>query len=192
MPKKVSLDAGKFYQHYPRITTIVTARSGTRENAMAVAWNSPLSFVPPLFGVSISPQRFTHQLILESREFGVCFLTLDKAEKIAAIGGSKGGEIDKFETFHLAKEKAVKTSVPLLRDAYLSYECKLVADHTYGDHHWFVGQVVAVHIEEGILTGDELLDLHKVTPALYMGADRYVGAAPQTLRFIDRQQFQKK
>jgi len=190
--KKTSFDVGGFYQHYPRIAVIVTARSGEKENAMAASWNSPLSMDPPLFGVGITPKRFTYKLILESGEFGVCFVPMEKAELIAQVGATKGAETDKFKTFKIAREKPVRTSVPLLKDAYLSYECKVEAHYTTGDHEWFVGRIVAVHQEEGSLTDKELLDLKRVRPALYLGSDHYVTAAPESLLFIDREPIRKK
>lgn len=192
MAKKTSFDVGGFYQHYPRIAVIVTARSGEKENAMAASWNSPLSMDPPLFGVGITPKRFTYKLILESGEFGVCFVPMEKAELIAQVGATKGAETDKFKTFKIAREKPVRTSVPLLKDAYLSYECKVEAHYTTGDHEWFVGRIVAVHQEEGSLTDKELLDLKRVRPALYLGSDHYVTAAPESLLFIDREPIRKK
>ena len=192
MSKKTSFDVGKFYQHYPRIAVIVTARSGEKENAMAASWNSPLSMDPPLFGVAISLKRFTYKLILESGEFGVCFVPMEKAKLIAEVGATKGAETDKFKTLKIAREKPVRTSVPLLKDAYLSYECKVEAHYTMGDHEWFVGRILAVHQEEGSLTDKELLDLKQVRPALYLGAEYYVTAAPESLLFIDREPIRKK
>jgi flavin reductase (DIM6/NTAB) family NADH-FMN oxidoreductase RutF len=192
MTKKTTFDVGKFYQHYPRIAVIVTARSGEKENAMAAAWNSPLSMAPPLFGVSISLKRFTCQLVLESGEFGVCFVPMEKAELIAQVGAMKGPETDKFKVFNIAREKPVRTSVPLLKDAYLSYECKVAGHYTTGDHEWFVGRIVAVHQEQGSLNDKELLDLERVKPALYLGADTYVTSAPESLLFVDREPIRMK
>jgi len=51
---------------------------------------------------------------------------------------------------------------------------------------------VAVHHEEGSLTDKELLDLKRVRPALYLGAEHYVTAAPESLLFIDREPIRKK
>jgi len=95
---------------------------------MAVAWHSLLSHNPPLSGVSISPRKFIYELILESQEVRINFLPLEKAKFIASIGSSKGGEVDKFQKLHFAKEKPLKTTVLLLKYAYDAYECRLV-DH---------------------------------------------------------------
>lgn len=189
---KVSIEeVGKFYQHYPAVAAVVTARVGEKANAMAAAWHSSLSFEPPLYGVAISPKRFTHDLILEAGEFGVNFLPFEKAEIVAAVGGSTGREVDKFEAFNIAEERPVLTSVPIIAEAYAAYECKLVSHHTFGDHTWFVGEIVMVHLVEGALTDEGMLDLSSVKPAMYLGADRYVTALRESLCYLDRKAWTK-
>ena len=182
---------GKFYHHYPAVAVVVTASVGEKRNAMAAAWHSSLSFEPPLYGVAISPKRFTHELVLQAGEFGVNFLPFDRARIIAAVGGSTGRKVDKFEAFEIAEEKPVLTSAPIIADAYAAYECKLVSHHTFGDHEWFVGEMVMVHRVEGALTDEGILDLSLVKPAMYLGADRYVTALPESLCYLDRRAWAK-
>src|SRR3989304_1940509 len=96
MTKETSENIGAFYHYYPSLAVIVTAHAGERDNAMTAAWHTPVSKKPPLYAVAISPTRFTYELILESREFSINFLPASEAELVAAVGGSKGKEIDKF------------------------------------------------------------------------------------------------
>jgi len=191
MDKVITEDIGAFSQHYPKVAVVVTAQAGGRDNAMAVAWHTSISLKPPLYGVSISPKRFTYQLIADSKEFGVNFLPLAKAELIASVGGSKGYEIDKFQRFNIARDKPVKTAVPILKDAYAAYECKLVDDRGYGDHRWLVGEIVAVHWLREAFTPEETLDLGKVSPILYLGHELYLTTAKDT-RYLDRKVYGKK
>ena len=177
---------GEFYQHYPKVAVIVTACAHGKDNAMAVAWHSPVSFEPPLYGVSISQKRFTYQLISESKEFGINFVPFESAKLVASVGGSKGEKVDKFKKFGLAKEKPLKTGAPILKDAYASYECKLVDNRTYGDHIWMVGEILTVHFAEKVLTSKGVLDLDKITPVLYLGAELYVTTDKESLRLLDR------
>ena len=186
MAKVLSRDVGEFYQHYPRLATIVTCQARGKDNAMACAWHTALSRTPPLFGVAISPKRFTCELIPEAREFGVNFIPFDEAAISAAMGGSSGRDGDKMGHFRIAREKPAKTQVPILEEAYAAYECKLVDRMTCGDHEWFVGEIVAVHLKEGLLNDKGVLDLKKVLPALYLGADFYATVAPETVKYLER------
>lgn len=159
---------------------------------MAVAWHAPISLKPPLYGVSISPKRFTYQLIADSKEFGINFLPFKAAELVASVGGSKGSEVDKFQRFNIAKNKPVRTAVPILEDAYAAYECQLVDDRSYGDHRWLVGEIVAVHWLEEVFTPDEVIDLDKVSSILYLGNELYVTTSKDTIKSLDRKVYGKR
>ena len=187
MAKVISEDVGAFAQHFPAVATIVTAQANGKENAMAVAWHTSISFRPPLYGISISPKRFTYQLIVDSKEFGINFLPFEEAELVASTGGSSGREIDKFQRFKIARDEPVKTAVPILKTAYAAYECKLVDDKGYGDHRWLVGEIVAVHLLEKAFAPDETLDLDKISPILYLGNDRYSTTSRETIKHLDRE-----
>ncbi|MFQ5987836.1 MAG: flavin reductase family protein, partial [Dehalococcoidia bacterium] len=130
--------------------------------------------------------------ILEAKEFGVNFMPFERVELIASVGGSSGKEMDKFQRFGIAREKPLKTSVPLLRDAYACYECKLVEHKTYGDHVWVVGEVLASHFEEDFFTPEQTLDLKRVAPALYVGAELYTIPAKDILQYLDRKVYGKR
>jgi len=192
MAKVIGEGIGAFYHHYPRVAAIVTAQAGGKSNAMAVAWHMPISFTPPLYGISVSPKRFTYQLIIDSKQFGVNFLPFDRAELVASVGGSKGQEIDKFRQFNIARAQSLKTAVPILKDAYAAYECQLVDDRGYGDHRLLVGEIVAVHLLKEAFAPEEVLDLDKVSPALYLGHDLYLTTSKDTIRSIDREVYGKR
>jgi len=186
MPKFVTEAIGKFSQHYPKVAVIVTASARGRDDAMTAAWHSSISLKPPLYGIAIAPKRFTYQLITESREFGINFIPSEKAYLAAAIGGTSGQQMDKFERFNIKKEKPLKTTAPILKDAYAAYECKLVDSKSYGDHIWIIGEIVAVHLLEEAFTPAEVLDLNKIKPLLYLGSDFYASTDKNSVSFVKR------
>jgi len=185
--RKISTEGvGKFSHHYPKVAAIITASYGGKDNAMTAAWHSSISFKPPIYGVSLSPKRFTYQLIRESKEFGVNFIPFEKASVAASIGGISGQKTDKFQELGIAWEKGIKTGVPLLKDAYACYECRLRDSQAYGDHIWVVGEVVATHFQEELLTENGILDLERVKPLLYLGSEFYTTLDKNSVNFIKR------
>jgi len=186
MPKIVTEDIGKFSQHYPKVAVIVTASARGRDDAMTAAWHSSISLKPPLYGIAIASKRFTYQLITESQEFGINFILSEKASFAAAIGGTSGKKMDKFERFNIKKERPLKTTAPILKDAYAAYECKLVDSKLYGDHLWIVGEIVAVHFLEEAFTPAQVLDLDNIKPLLYLGSDFYASTDKNSVRLIKR------
>ncbi|MDY6911476.1 MAG: flavin reductase family protein [Chloroflexota bacterium] len=189
MSKKLVEGSAGFHHHFPRLVIIVTCHARGKDNAMAVAWHSSVSQKPPLIGVSISPKRYTYELILEAREFGVNFISLEKAELIAATGGCPGKAVDKFRRFNLEKEPMLKTKAPILKDAYAAYECKLVENQTYGDHEWFVGEIVATHFDETAFTAAGILDLAAVNPAMFIGGELYYTTQQKSERHLERSKY---
>jgi len=192
MLKVVGEDIGSFYQHYPRVAAIVTVNCAGRKNAMAVAWHSPVSFKPPLYGIAISPKRYTYLMINESKQFGLNFLPQGEAETIAAVGGSSGSFTDKFTEFNIEEDSAVKTEAPILREAYAAYECKVVDNRICGDHAWITGEIVAVHISADLFKENGIIDLKLLQPALYLGADTYCVADSNSIKVLDRDKYGRR
>lgn len=192
MPKERIEGPGSFNYHFPMLAAIVTVKYGNKENAMAAAWHSPFSFSPALYGVMIHPKRFTCQLILEAKEFGVNFMPLEKGELVASVGGSRGAEIDKFQRFKIAKEPSLRlVGAPILKDAYAAYECRLMEHRAYGDHELLIGEVVAVHYDKEAFA-EKGLNISGVSPLLYLEGDLYATLARDTVCHWDRQVYGKK
>jgi flavin reductase (DIM6/NTAB) family NADH-FMN oxidoreductase RutF len=192
MLKVVAENTGAFYQHYPRPAAIVTINYSGRKNALAVAWHCPVSFNPPYYSVAISPKRYSHHMILESAQFGINFMPYDKSGIIAAVGGSSGSYTDKFTEFNLAEDSPIKLEVPILRDAYIAYECKVIEDKVYGDHAWIIGEIVAVHTAGNVINDKGTLDLDVIQPALYLGGDTYCSTDAHSVMVLDKDKYGKK
>ncbi|MDD4923661.1 MAG: flavin reductase family protein [Dehalococcoidales bacterium] len=186
MAKKVVDNVGSFYQHYPRIALIVTASYGGKENAMTIAWHMPMSKDPPLIAFVTGTSHFTYKLIKQSGEFAINLLPETHAEIVAAIGGSKGETCDKFATYGIAREKSLKTSAPILADAYAAFECKVVEEKIYDGHSMITGEVVATHIQEGCIWDDGTVNMEKVIPVLYMGSEQYLNIEQANVRTLKR------
>lgn len=187
---KVSIEgAGGYSHHYPKVALIVTVHARGKDNCMAVAWHTSISHTPPLYGVSIAPKRLTIEMILESGEFGVNFMPMEKASLIASVGGFSGRKGNKFEKWGVEKEPPLKTSAPVLKDAYACYECRLVDHRTYGDHIWVVGEIVATHYEKELFTSEQMMNFDRISPALYIGGELYATISKDTPRHLDRKEY---
>ena len=184
--------AGRFSCHYPKLAVMVTSQAKGKANAMAVAWHSSISSSPPLYGISITARRLSYELILDSGRFGINFIPFEKADLVASVGGISGRQTDKFEQFGIAIDEATMASVPVLRDAYACYECKLVDHYACGDHEWVVGEVLATHFLEEFFASDGELEIAKVNPTLYAGSERYVTAQGKKAQHLDRHIYGKR
>lgn len=182
--KRVITQIKKFQYFYPYTVAIVGAQAGGRTSYMACAWHTALSFDPPLFGVLIAKKRFTHQIVSRAGEFTVNFIGYEKAILSAQMGRKSGHDMDKVREFQVRLAPARVVTSPVLEDAYVSFECRLMEVRTYGDHDLFVGQVAAIHEQEGGFTDQGVLVPSAVQPLLYLGSDFYVTVDPETLKHV--------
>ena len=185
MTKVISEGVGTFYQHYPKVAIIVTAQARGKDNAMTVDWHTSLSLSPPLYGICIAPGRLTYRLIIDSKEFGINFLPFETVDLVHLVGSTGGQQMDKFKRFNITRDQPIKTKVPILQAAYAAYECQLVDDREYGDHRLLVGEIVAVHLRREAFTSEEILDLDKVSPVLYLGRELYLTSSRDTVRHLE-------
>jgi flavin reductase (DIM6/NTAB) family NADH-FMN oxidoreductase RutF len=182
--KKVSTKIQYFQYFYPYTVAIVGASSWNQANYMSCAWHTALSFDPPLFGILISRKRFTHHVISEAKEFTVNFIEAKRVKLSARMGRRSGRDMDKIKEFQvkLSPSKIIKS--PILEEAYVSFECKLLETKLCGDHDLFVGQVLAIHEEEESFNEEGLLNTKKIYPLLYLGSDFYITINPDSLKHV--------
>jgi flavin reductase (DIM6/NTAB) family NADH-FMN oxidoreductase RutF len=119
-----------------------------RSNAMAVAWSTPLSHTPPLVGVSVSPKRYTHDLIKEDDAFGVNVPGREVLDETFFMGSETGREFDKFSETGLSVFTGDKLGVPLIKECVAALECSVDGVLETGDHDLFIGRIEAAYADE--------------------------------------------
>jgi flavin reductase (DIM6/NTAB) family NADH-FMN oxidoreductase RutF len=98
--------------------------------------------------VSIAPKRFTHDLILEAKEFGVSILADDQKRLSEIAGTLSGAKTDKLAMAEFETLGAEKIKAPLVAGARAWFECALHSHETVGDHTVFYGVVLRSAFDE--------------------------------------------
>ncbi|GAB4332764.1 MAG: flavin reductase family protein [Calditrichia bacterium] len=138
------MDIKNFSRELAHPVTLVSCKSGNQENLVTVAWAVPVSFSPPLLAVSVSPKRFSHQLLAESQEFTVIVLA-DSQKQLSTLAGTKSGrDLNKWELPEFADIRldGKKVATAGLKGALANLECQKINQVTAGDHTLFIGEVV--------------------------------------------------
>lgn len=162
-----------FRHTYPGMVVLVTARWEGKQNILTAGWHSFISIDPPIMGVAVGLERYTHHLIQRSGVYGVHFLPAERAKMIQTIGTTSGAEIDKFSAHGLGYTEGLTVDVPILTEAYVAYECKVIDGRTYGDHDWFVGLITQSYRDNALFLEDGLPDINRLQIPLYLGRSEY-------------------
>lgn len=144
----MAIDADEFRAamgSWPSGVTIVTSRSGEQIHGMTVSDFSGVSLDPPLALVCAAKSAVTTRLIEAGRCFGVNVLRLEQ-DALSHKFASKKDEFKRFEGVEIFE---AKTGAPLLRDALVNLDCRVVAIHDAGDHVLYVGEIEEAHVSEG-------------------------------------------
>lgn len=108
---------------------------------------------PVIVGLGIAPERYSHQLLCECREFVVNLPTAALLDKVLVCGQVSGrDEGDKFARAGLTPLPAQRVKPPLIAECPVNLECRLLKDpERIGDHDLFQGEVLVEHIDAELL-----------------------------------------
>ncbi|MCT2534241.1 flavin reductase family protein [Aquibacillus koreensis] len=159
---------------YPGMVALVTVTCDHEDNVMAAGWHSYISYDPPIYGVAIGRERHTYSMIRKSGCFTINFLSYDHAKFIQQAGVYSGSAVDKFKKGNIEFDRGIITGAPILRDAYVAYECEIMDRQTYGDHDWFVGEIKQFYRDPDLFHENGLPKLNRLQIPLYLGRSTYV------------------
>jgi flavin reductase (DIM6/NTAB) family NADH-FMN oxidoreductase RutF len=171
----------KVMHSYPGMVALVTSKLGKQANIMAAGWHTYISYEPPIYGVAIAKERYSHQLIKNSGEFAINFLPGHLASRIQASGTLSGVNTEKLNKLQLDYQDGITIKAPILKDAYVAYECEVLDIQTYGDHDWIVGSITGFYRDENKFTEEGLPNFQELHIPLYVGRSKYVVLDEKTI-----------
>jgi flavin reductase (DIM6/NTAB) family NADH-FMN oxidoreductase RutF len=148
---------------YPTPVVLVTSvDENGKPNIITLAWAANICSVPPQVGISIGPQRYSNSLIRKIREFAVNIPTSDILRETDYCGVVSGKKADKFKDTGLTPIKAAKVKPPIIKQCPVSIECNVKNIINIGSHDLFIGEVVAIEVDEGVLDQRKNIDFRKL------------------------------
>lgn len=129
---------------------IITTTGPIGPNAMAAEWTHQISYSPGLIAVAISNHNHaTAENIRATKEFGVNLASTEQNIASSISGSSTGKDVDKIAVLKelgFAFYTGKQITAPMLNEAALNVECKLVHEIKLGSHTLFVGEAVEVQV----------------------------------------------
>jgi len=152
---------------YPVPAVMVSCGIGERANIITLAWVGTLCSDPPLVGIGVRPSRHSHGLIEEVGQFVVNVPTAEQVRWLDYCGIVSGRDEDKWATCGFTRAAATEVQVPIIAECPVNIECRLRQTLSLGSHDLFIGEVVAIQMDEDVLNEKGRLDFTKAAPFAY-------------------------
>ncbi|MEM1604333.1 MAG: flavin reductase family protein [Zestosphaera sp.] len=128
----------------PLPLVIVTTESRDGKKAgMTAAWVTQVSWKPPYVAVAIYNKWTTLKVILDRKEFAINYVSSSLAKVALEVFGSlSSAKVDKFEIatkkYNVPINYGKSVKVPVILNAPVIIECKLLEYFEIGDHYLVV------------------------------------------------------
>lgn len=153
---------------YPLPVVMVSVTDGKgNDNIITVAWAGTICTNPPMLSISVRPERFSHQMLMETGEFVVNLTTEKLAYATDYCGVRSGKDTDKFRDMKLTKEKAQFVQAPMIAESPVCLECRVKEVRHLGSHDLFLAEVLAVHADESYMDEKKKFHLEWAKPIVY-------------------------
>ncbi len=163
MPKK-TIDPTNIL--FPLPVVLVTCKDDLgRESIITISFISVVSTAPPMLGIAVHPNRYSHDIIKKSGEYVVNIPSEALLKVSDYCGVASGKDVNKFEATRLTPVSSEKVKAPSILECPVSLECVVKQAVPLGSHTFFVGEIVSVQAEEGVLQANQSsVDVRKIPP----------------------------
>ena len=153
---------------YPLPAVMVScAREGEKPNILTLAWVGTICSDPVMVSISVRPERYSYNIIKETKEFVINLTTEELARATDYCGVRSGKDVDKYKEMKLTPQPSQKIKAPGIAESPVNIECKVKEIVPLGSHHMFIAEVVGVNVDEDLLDEKGRLDLRKAKLLAY-------------------------
>ncbi|HOT45433.1 MAG TPA: flavin reductase family protein [Spirochaetota bacterium] len=153
------------------VTMVTCADAKGAPNIITIAWAGTVNSDPPMVSISVRPERYSHGLIAERKEFVINLVTRALVRAADFCGVKSGRTVDKFKMAKLTAEPASVVDVPLIAESPVNIECRVDRIIPLGSHDMFLARIVAVNVDEGLIDAKGKLCLDRAGLACYNHGD---------------------
>lgn len=158
---------------YPIPATLVSSGTMDKSNILTVAWTGILNTNPAIVYVSIRPERYSYKLIKKNKEFVINLTNEDLVFETDWCGVKSGAEFDKFKELNLTKQKGKFVKCPLIKEAPVSIECKVIEEKNFGSHVCFIAEVLSIDASNDYFDEKGSFDISKCNLIAYANGSYY-------------------
>lgn len=147
---------------YPVPAVMVSCqREGEKPNIITVAWAGTICSSPAMLSISVRPERYSYDIIKETREFAVNLVTKDLLRAADYCGVKSGRDVDKFAEMKLTPCALKHLKAPGIAESPVNLACRVVEIKRLGSHDMFLAEVVEVTADSRYMDEKEKFHLNQ-------------------------------
>lgn len=158
------------------VILVTTVDKAGRPNIMALAWQTPMDFAPPLVGIVMGEQSLSFKNLKATRECVINIPTAELAEQVVGCGSTSGRDTDKFQKFGLTPAASKRVRPPQLAECYASLECRVLDSRLANKYNFFILQILKAWVDPAVKTPKTL---HHRGKGEFMVAGKSMLVAPE-------------
>ena len=147
--------------------------------------NPPILIFSPSRKVRDNSAKHTLQNVLEVPEVVIHIMGFDRVEQMSLASTEYAKGVDEFKKAGFTPLKSELVTPPRLKEAAVAMECKVNEVKALGTEggagNLVICEVIAMHISEGILDENGVIDPYKLNPVARLGGAWYSKITPDSL-----------
>lgn len=149
------------------VVMVSTGSDSIRPNIITVAWAGTICSNPPMLSISVTKERFSHNIIRDTGEFVVNLVTEELIRACDYCGVKSGRDVDKFKEMNLTVAPSKEVKAPQIKESPVSIECKVREIKELGSHDMFIAEVVNVRVNDKYMDEKNVFNLNETGLVTY-------------------------
>ena len=116
-------------------------------NIITVAWCGNVCTNPPILYISVRPERYSYDIIKETKEFVVNLVSKDLTYACDYCGVKSGRDVDKFKKLNLTPLESKYVKAPSILESPVNLECRVREIIPLGSHHMIMADILGVTVD---------------------------------------------
>ena len=160
---------------YPVPAVMVSCkRPGEKANIITLAWAGTICSDPAMLSISIRPERYSHDIIVETGEFVVNLVSAKLAKACDWCGVKSGRDMDKFKEMRLTEYKSEYLETPAIDESPVNIYCKVKKIEKLGSHDMFIAEVIGVTVDDKYMDEKGRFDLKAANLMAYSHGEYFL------------------
>lgn len=147
--------------------------------------NPPVVIFSPARRVRDNTTKHSLENVLQVPEVVINIVTYDMVQQVSLASCEYGPGVDEFVKAGFTKEPATLVKPPMVKEARMKLECKVLEVKSLGEGggagNLVICEVLRLHIDDSLLTEDGKMDQARIEHVARLGGDWYCRVTPQSL-----------